>query len=620
MLPDPKKRKIGSKTSDCLFIGYAEHSAAYRFLVLKSDVLSCNIIIETKNAEFLENIFPLKDESVVQQPSLEISSENSCNDLRRSKRQRKETSFGSDFFTYLVEDEPQNFYEAISSPDAKFWKEAIKIEMDSISKNHTWILVDLPKGAKVIGCKWIFKKKYLPDGSIEKYKARLVAKGFTQKQNIDYFDTFAPVTRIASIRVLIALASIYKLVIHQMDVKTAFLNGDLEEEIYMSQPEGCVVSGQENKVCKLLKSLYGLKQAPTQWHEKFNQVLISDGFLSIEVDKCVYTKSVNNECVIICLYIDDMLIFGTCIDIVIRTKTFLASKFDMKDMGEASVILGVKIIRKDDSIILSQEHYVEKLLKKFNYYDFKSVSTPYDVNSQLKKNRGDPVDQTQYAQIIGSLLHLMNFSRPDIAYAVGRLSRYTHSPNQDHWEALARVMKYLRGTMNYGIMYSGFPAVLEGYSDANWISDSDETKSTSGYVFTLGGGAIAWRSVKQSIIARSTMESEFIALELAGSEAEWLRNLLASIPLGIKPTPSVSMHCDCQSAIAVAKNKSFNGKNRHIQLRHNVVKQLLKDGIISIDYVKSEVNLADPLTKPLGRKIICDTSRGMRLKPIEINK
>jgi hypothetical protein len=613
MLPDPKKRKIGSKTSDCLFIGYAEHSAAYRFLVLKSDVLSCNTIVETKNVEFLESVFPLKVESVNDNPSLNKEDVNTYDDLR-SKRQRKETSFGNDFYTYLVENEPQTFYEAISSSDAKFWKEAIKIEMDSISKNHTWILVDLPKGAKPIGCKWIFKKKYFPDGSIEKYKVRLVAKGFSQKQNIDYFDTFAPVTRISSIRVLIALASIYKLVIHQMDVKTAFLNGDLEEEIYMSQPEGCVVSGQENKVCKLLKSLYGLKQAPKQWHEKFNQVLISDGFSSIEVDKCVYTKCVNNECVIISLYVDDMLIFGTCIDIVIRTKSFLASKFDMKDMGEASVILGVKIIRKDDSIILSQEHYVEKLLRKFGHYDSKSVSTPYDSNSHLKKNKGDPVDQTQYAQIIGSLLHLMNFSRPDIAYAVGRLSRYTHNPNQDHWEALARVMKYLRGTMNYGIEYSGFPAVLEGYSDANWISDSDETKSTSGYVFTLGGGAVMWRSSKQSIIARSTLESEFIALELAGSEAEWLRNLLANIPLGIKPTPSVSMHCDCKSAIAVAKNKSFNGKNRHIQLRHNVVKQLLKDGTIPIDYVRSEVNLADPLTKPLGRKIICDTSRGMGLK------
>jgi len=168
--------------------------------------------------------------------------------------------------------------------------------------------------------------------------------------------------------------------------------------------------------------------------------------------------------------------------------------------------------------------------------------------------------------------------------------------------------------MNYGIEYSGFPAVLEGYNDANWISDSDETKSTSGYVFTLGGGAVMWRSSKQSIIARSTMESEFIALELAGSEAEWLRNLLANIPLEIKPTPSVSMHSDCKSAIAVAKNKLFNGKNTHIQLRHNVVKQLLKDGTILVDYVRSEVNLADPLTKPLGRKIICDTSREMGLK------
>ena len=324
----------------------------------------------------------------------------------------------------------------------------------------------------------------------------------------------------------------------------------------------------------------------------------------------------NNDCVIICLYVDDMLIFGTCIDIVVETKSFLASKFDMKDMGEASVILGVKIIRKGDSILLSQEHYIEKLLKKFDYYDSKSVSTPYDCNLQLKKNREEPIAQTQYAQIIGSLLHLMNFSRPDIAYAVGRLSRYTHNPGQDHWDALARLMRYLRGTMDYGIEYSGFPAVLEGYSDANWISDSDETKSTSGYVFTLGGGAITWRSVRQSIIARSTMESEFVALEMTGSEAEWLKNFLANIPLGMKPTPSVSVHCDSQSAIAVAKNKSYNGKNRHIQLRHNVVKQLLKDGTISIDYVKSEGNLADPLTKPLGRNMILETSRGMGLKPL----
>ncbi|XP_070026188.1 secreted RxLR effector protein 161-like [Nicotiana sylvestris] len=242
-------------------------------------------------------------------------------------------------------------------------------------------------------------------------------------------------------------------------------------------------------------------------------------------------------------------------------------------MGEASVILGMEIIRDGNSLLLTQEHYVERILKKIDNFDVVPVSTPYDASSQLKKNKGDPVDQNKYTQIIGSLIHLMNFTRPDIAYAVCRLSRYTQNPSHDHWIALVRLMKYLRGTMNYSIKYSGFLIVLEGYSDANWISNSDETKSTSGYVFTLSGGAVAWKSAKQTIIVRSAMESEFVALELASNEAEWLKNLLASIPLGIKPTPSVSMHCDCQAAIAIAKNKSFNGKSRHIRLRHNVIKQ-----------------------------------------------
>jgi len=329
----------------------------------------------------------------------------------------------------------------------------------------------------------------------------------------------------------------------------------------------------------------------------------------------VYTKSENGECVIICLYVDDMLIFGTCIDIVSKTKLFLESKFEMKDMSEANVILGVKVIRKGDNILLSQEQYTEKLLRKFGYYDFKSVSTHYDANSKLMKNRGESISQSQYAQIIGSLLHLMSFSRPDIAYAVIRLSRYSQCPSQDHWDALARLMRYLRGTMDYAIECSGFPVVLEGYSDANWISDSDETKSTSDYVFTLGGGAVTWRSARQTIIARSTMESEFVALEMAGSEAEWLKNFLANIPLGMKPNPSVSIHCDCQSTIAIAKNKTYNGKNRHIQLRHNLVSQPLRRGTISINYVKSERNLADPLTKPLGRNMILEKLRGMGLKP-----
>ena len=224
--------------------------------------------------------------------------------------------------------------------------------MDSLISNNTWKLVDLPPGCKTIGCKWVLRRKLKPDGTIEKFKARLVAKGFKQKEDIDFFDTFSPVTKITSIRLLIAIAAIYNLMIHQMDVKTAFLNGDLEEEIYMDQPEGFVLSGNEHKVCKLLKSLYGLKQAPRQWHIKFDQCLLSNGFKTNESDKCIYYKSFDDAHVIICLYVDDLLIFGSNIDVINTTKTLLKNNFDMKDLGEANVILGMKITRTLNSIFI----------------------------------------------------------------------------------------------------------------------------------------------------------------------------------------------------------------------------------------------------------------------------
>lgn len=318
--------------------------------------------------------------------------------------------------------------------------------------------------------------------------------------DVDYFDIFAPVTRITSIKVLIALASIHNLVIHQMDVKTTFLNGDLEEEIYMDQPEGCVAPDKEKKVYKLVKSLYGLKQAPKQWHNKFDHVLVTNGYSINDADKCIYNKYEDNTCVVIYLYVDDMLIFGTSLEVVCETKRFLGSKFDMKDLGETKVILGIKITRTPNGLKLSQEHYVEKILRKFEHFDCKPASTSYDPSSQLKKNREYSVAQIEYAQIIGSLMYLMNHTRPDIAYVVSRLSRYTQSPNQDHWTVVRKVLKYLRGTINYGLCFSGFPNVLEGFSDANWILDSDEMESTSGYVFILCGSAVSWKSAKQTSI------------------------------------------------------------------------------------------------------------------------
>ncbi|GJW11627.1 zinc finger, CCHC-type containing protein [Tanacetum coccineum] len=322
-------------------------------------------------------------------------------------------------------------------------KEVIDDEIGSIMENNTWVLSDLPPGCKPLGCKWIFKRKMKVDGTIDKFKARLVIQGFRQKEGIDYFDTYAPVARITTIRLLLALAAIHNL--------------------------GFVMPGNEHKVCKLVKSLYGLKQAPKQWHQKFDEVVLSSGFLLNQSDKCVYSKfDSSGKGVIICLYVDDMLIFGTDQNQVDKTKKFLSSKGLNVDMREAAVLLGIKIKRENKGIVITQSHYIEKILKKFNREDCSPVSTPMDPVEKLKPHTGKPVDQLEYSRAIGCLMYAMTSTRPDIAYVVGRLSRFTSNPSRQHWKAITRVFKYLRGTMNYGLSYMGYPSVLEGYSDASW--------------------------------------------------------------------------------------------------------------------------------------------------------
>ncbi|GJY66167.1 zinc finger, CCHC-type containing protein [Tanacetum coccineum] len=507
-LTDPKRKTLGEKGIDCIFVGYAEHSKAYRFYVIEpNDSVSINSIIESRDAIFDENRFssiPRPKDIIpnVQESQMDDHTDDVPNEIpepRRGKRAKKAKSYGSDFQLYLVEgsrdqvgsqysycysieEDPRTYNEAMQSRDAAFWKEAIDDEIGSIMENNTWVLSDLPPGCKPLGCKWIFKRKMKVDGTIDKFKARLVIQGFRQKEGIDYFDTYAPVARITTIRLLLALAAIHNLVIHQMDVKTAFLNGDLDEEVYMKQPEGFVMPGNEHKVCKLVKSLYGLKQAPKQWHQKFDEVVLSSGFHLNQSDKCVYSKFDNSgKGVIICLYVDDMLIFGTDQNQVDKTKKFLSSRFSMKDMGEADVVLGIKIKRENKGIVITQSHYIEKILKKFNREDCSPL---------------------EYSRAIGCLMYAMTSTRPDIAYVVGRLSRFTSNPSRQHWKAITRVFKYLRGTKDYGLSYVGYPLVLEGYSDASWINHVEDSSSTSGWVSCLGSMAAAgkeseWRSAEK---------------------------------------------------------------------------------------------------------------------------
>ena len=266
---------------------------------------------------------------------------------------------------------------------------------------------------------------------------------------------------------ILAIAALRNLEVHQMDIKTAFLNGDLDEEIYMEQPEGHVTPGQERKVCKLVKSLYGLKQAPKQWHEKFDNVMMTNGFKINECDKYVYVKITTNGYVIMCLYVDEILIVGSNDEMVKRTKDMLNSRFDMKDMGLADVILGIQIKRSQDGLILTQSHYVDKILGKFSKNDAGIARTPIDTSQHMSKNKGESVDQVEYVRVIGSLMYLMSCTRPDIAFTVSSLSRFTSNLGENHWKAIVRVLRYLRYTQNYGLHYSRDPVVLEGFSDAS---------------------------------------------------------------------------------------------------------------------------------------------------------
>jgi hypothetical protein len=334
-LAEPKKRKLGSKIVDCAFLGYVHSSTAYRFLVIKSDTPEQdeNTIMESRDASFFEDIFPMRPAGSTSlsennqthlydpkdlTPPPESFDENYTpyeedNNLvnkptRRSKIPKIEKSFGDDFSVYPVDDVPKTLSQVYASPGAEYWKDVVHSEMDSIMSNGTWEITDCSNGCKPIGCKWIFKMKLRLHGTIEKYKARHVPKRFTQKGE-DFFDTYSLVARITTIRLPLALAASHGLHIHQMDVKTVFLYGELDEEIYMEQPDGYKIPRQENKVCRLINSLYGLKQAPKQWHEKFNTTLTSAGFIVNEEYKCVYFRYGGGEGVILCLYVDDILIF-----------------------------------------------------------------------------------------------------------------------------------------------------------------------------------------------------------------------------------------------------------------------------------------------------------------------
>ncbi|KAH9678769.1 hypothetical protein KPL71_025858 [Citrus sinensis] len=457
--------------------------------------------------------------------------------------------------------EPTNYEEAKTDQN---WVTAMNEELFMIEKNKTWELIDRPQNMKVIGVKWVYKTKLNADGSINKYKARLVVKGFAQVPSVDYSDTFAPVARLDIIRLLLAVAAQKNWRVYQLDVKSTFLNGFLQEEIYVEQPEGYVKEGEEDKVYLLKKALYGLKQAPRAWYSRIDEYLRNLGFVRSLSESTLYVKHIGADILIISLDVDDLLVTGNKKCVVEEFKQEMMEIFEMTDLGLMAFFLGMEIKQNENEVFICQKKYAREILKKFKLEECKEMSTPMNSKEKLCKEDGtEKVDQAYFRSLIGCLMYL-TATRPDILNAVSILSRFMHCASEWHLKAAKRVLRYVKGTC---------------------------------YCFTLGSGVFSWSSKKQEIVAQSTAEAKFVAATAAVNQALWLRKIL--IDLNLEHEESTEILVDNQAAIAISQNPVFHGKTKHFNIKLFFLREVHKNGVVSLVYCKTEDQVADVFTKPL---------------------
>jgi len=508
--------------------------------------------------------------------------------------------------------DPLSYTEAMRSPSRKEWEAAAREEYESLVAHNTFSIVPLPPGRKAVGSKWVFKTKRNAEGLAIRFKARLVAQGYSQKPGVDFVpdELSAPVARMDSIRAALALAAHYNWIVWQMDVDTAYLNADVSEDIYMRQPQGFVQQGHNGQdlVFKLHRSLYGLKQSAFNWNTTVSTYFRELGFAATPADPCVFTQHRSGITVVIVLYVDDLLITGNNESALIAVKAQISTRFQMKDLGEVSNLLGMNVTRnrREGWLKIDQERYIQDILKRYNMEDCHPTVTPANPGEILTKEdcapEGGPLDATThpYRSVVGSLMYAACVTRVDIANAVRILARYLENPGEKHWAAAKKCVRYLAGTKDLGITFwqgNGDIPVLQGYSDANWAGDLDNARSTTGVVFTLAGGAISFISRLQQTVARSSMESEYMALFEAAQTAQQLRQLLAH--LGAEQPRPTEIFEDNEACATIANPKSYTRRSRHIDVRYHFTRETVENGIISLARISTDDQLADLLTKNL---------------------
>lgn len=658
-----RKSKLSNKANPCVFLGYSTNRLAYILYDIQNKIITTSRSVkfdELKikngsvfdNSEFQQGKFSAPDyrsiigvdsgeelESIrftgINNPNQpeEIEVEPNHHEIQDSKRRltqngedadlanrqsfrkrRKPARYETNHVSVHTETiryvEPKTFKEMIRSADQEFWMKATRDEYNSLLENETWELTYLPPGRKALGCKWVWKCKYKADGSLERFKARLVIKGFLQIAGVDFTDTFAPVVRLESLRVLCALTAMKGLICIQLDIKTAFLYSEVSEEIYMQQPEGFKVKGQEHLVCKLKKSIYGLKQAPRQWYQTLHEFLLKIGFTRCYKELCMYVHhgKESGSLTFLAVYVDDITIAGNNLKTIVDIKQLIMEKFKVSDVGEIDFLLGIKIRRHENgSISLNQSRYIRELLARFNCGDCHPAPTPLSsVPGEAESNHPVLDPKLPYRQLVGCLQYLVSATRPDLANAVRELSKHLHDYNQTHWKMAKRVLKYLKATPEVGIIYNKGESQPEAYSDADFANDKD-SKSITGVIITMASAPVIWISRKQSLVGLSTTEVEYIAATEACKSIIWLSELLSEMIFNIsKP---ITLHIDNKSTIKILENATSHNRTKHIRLRYHFIRDLVQEGKILPLYCNTKEQIADICTKILPKeqhKYLCD--------------
>ncbi|KAK9076083.1 hypothetical protein SSX86_004416 [Deinandra increscens subsp. villosa] len=498
---------------------------------------------------------------------------------------------------FLVDEEPLSYTEAAENES---WMKAMHMELEAIKKNNTWTLVQLPTNQKAIGLKWVFKLKKDANGEVTKHKARLVAKGYVQVKGVDYEEVFAPVARMETVRLILALAATNRWKVHHLDVKTAFLNGEIQEEVYVTQPDGFEIKGKEDYVYKLHKALYGLKQAPRAWNAKLDKTLKDLGFTKCIHDAGVYVIKRSGFVLILCVYVDDILLTGTREKDIQSFKEKMKTHFEMSDLGLLTYYLGIEVHQKSDGISIMQRAYAKKVLKLAGMDECNSSQYPMEFRLQLTKDgEGAAVDSTYYRKLVGSLRYLLH-TRPDLGYSVGLVSRFMESPKQSHLAAVKHILRYVKGSTNIGLKYEAEgDGKIVGYSDSSFGCDVEDRRGTTGTIFYYSGNVITWTSQKQHTVALSSCHAEYMAATEAACQALWLRNIFSEIT-GEQPQ-CVELRVDNKGAIGLSKNPTFHKRSKHIDTKHHFIRECVERGQITVEHVDGKLQKADILTKSLPR-------------------